>query len=115
MKLPNVNQAIILEEKFTSYLLDETHVEGRGKALFFKMHGFSIDKWITLAQALVEHARTHDVVKLEQTKFGTRYVVEGRLVTPVQREPRVRVVWFVRNDEVFPRLVTAYPLEESDD
>lgn len=112
MKLPNVERAITPEEKFSTYLLDDTHREGRGKALFFRQFGFSGIDWHVLAQALIDHARTHDVVKLEHTKFGTRYVVEGRLATPIEREPLVRVVWFVRNSENVPRLVTAYLLEE---
>ena len=65
-----------------------------------------------LAHALIQHARMHDLVKLEQSKFGTRYVVEGTLMTPAEREPVVRVVWFVRSSETFLRLVTAYLLEE---
>ncbi len=49
MKLPNVEQAILVEAKFTAYLLDETHQEGRGKALFFKHFGFSVTEWNVLA------------------------------------------------------------------
>lgn len=114
MKLPNIEQAILPEEKFTTYLLDETHQEGRGKALFFQRFGFSVAEWNVLALALINHARAHDIVKAEKTKFGTRYVVEGELDTPVERKPAVRVVWFVRTGEAVPRLTTAYPLEEDD-
>ena len=42
VKLPHAEQAIAVEEKFTTYLLDETHQEGRGKALFFQHFGFSV-------------------------------------------------------------------------
>jgi hypothetical protein len=115
VKLPNVEQAVAPEEKFTTYLLDETHQEGRGKALFFQHFGFSVAEWDVLAQALIEHAHEHEVVKTENTRFGTRYVVEGELNTPTERRPSVRVVWFVRIGEITPRLVTAYPLEEDDD
>jgi len=63
----------------------------------------------------VNHARAHDVAKMERTKFGTRYVVEGELDTPAERRPIVRVVWFIRSGETAPRLVTAYPLEDDND
>lgn len=43
--------------------------------------------------------------------FGTSYTVEGALLAPDGRMPRVRIVWFVGNDEAAPRLVTAYPLK----
>lgn len=115
MKLPNVERAVAPEEKFTTYLLDETHQEGRGKALFFQHFGFSVAEWDVLAQALIAHAQKYDVVKMESTRFGMRYVVEGELDTPIERRPAVRVVWFIRIGETRPRLVTAYPLEDDDD
>ncbi len=115
MKLPNVEHAIAPEAKFTRYLLDETHQEGRGKALFFQRFGFSVAQWTVLAQALVAHARAFEVVKTENTRFGTRYVIEGELSTPAERQPLVRVVWFIRSGESAPRLVTAYPVEDDND
>jgi len=42
-------------------------------------------------------------------------VIEDTLTTPIAREPLVRVGWFIRNDETAPHLVTASPLEESND
>ena len=39
------------------------------------------------------------------------YVVEGTLPTPDGRNPRVRAIWFIREGEHRPRLVTAYPVE----
>ena len=65
--------------------------------------------WETLAQALVRHAATYDIVESEDTGFGTRYTVEGGLESPDGRRPAVRVVWFVELGESAPRLVTAYP------
>lgn len=115
MKLPHAEEAIASEDKLTTYLLDEAHQEGRGKALFFQHFGFSVAQWKVLAQALLDHARTYNIAKAERTRFGTRYVVEGYLDTPVGRRPMVRTVWFVRRGETAPRLVTAYPLEDDDD
>lgn len=115
MKLPNASHAYVPREKITDYLLDMEHEKGRGKALFFTHFGFSMAEWHILTQAFIQHAHQYTVVKQESTRFGTRHVIEGALQTPSQREPEVRVVWFIPKDEQIPRLVTAYPLEDSDD
>ncbi len=54
-------------------------------------------------------AAEHEVAEVEQTLFGTSYTVEGELVAPDGRAPRVRVVWFIEAGAEMPRLVTAYP------
>lgn len=115
MKLPNRGRAFVAVEKITSYLLNMQHPKGRGKAIFFTQYGFSVAKWQQLADALFAHAQNHEIARTEQTRFGTRYLIEGELATPVGRRPQVRVVWFIREGETAPRFVTAYPLEEEND
>jgi len=95
----------------TDYLLNEWHEDGRGKALFFEHFGYTIANWEALESALKLHAQSHEVAKVEQTPFGTRYIIEGVLETPDGRMPLVRVV-FIDLDGGIPRLVTAYPIEE---
>lgn len=114
MKLPNLENATVPQAKITNYLLSPTHSTGRGKAKFFIRFGFSSEQWEVLAHALLEHAKEHDVAKVELTPFGTRYVIEGTLQTPVERTPSVRVVWFVDTGDDAPRFVTANPREESE-
>jgi len=63
-----------------------------------------------LAEALRLHAATHELGRVEESPFGTRYVVEGPLVTPDGRNPPVRSVWFIEAGEDTPQLVTVYPL-----
>ena len=110
MKLPNYEQAIIPEAKLTEYLLSETHPEGKEKAAFFQRFGFSTEEWEALANALRGHAIQHEVVKMVESKYGQRFVIEGELQTPDGRNPAIRSVWFVEWDQDTPRLVTAYPL-----
>lgn len=110
MKLPNLKSAIIPPEKITAYLLSETHPEGHDKAVFFSRFGFRLSTWEVLAQALLDPAGRHDVVKAVQSRFGTRYVIEGELQTPDGRTPQIRAIWFITMDSDAPRLVTAYPL-----
>jgi hypothetical protein len=110
MKLPNRQKAVIPEAKIREYLLSTSHPYGRHKAAFFKRFGFSAESSGVLVSALREHAERYDVVRVDETEFGTRYIVEGQLRTPDGRAPTVRVVWFVERGDNRPRLVTAYPL-----
>ena len=115
MKLPNLEAAAVPEEKISGYLLSATHRDGRHKAAFFLGFGFAVQAWQTLAAALLKHASEHEVAKVENTPFGTRYVVEGTIETPGGRTPSVRSVWFLEDNQDAPRFVTAYPLEGADD
>lgn len=115
MKLPNVAVALVPADKITGYLLSPTHRDGRHKAAFFLGAGFALDAWQALAAALHKHAAAHEVSKVESTPFGTRYVVEGTMETPLGRTPSIRSVWFLETSQEVPRFVTAYPLEGADD
>jgi hypothetical protein len=114
VKLPNYENVDIPQRKLTHYLLDLSHESGRGKAIFFLKHGFLLDEWEKLRDALKQHAANHDIVKIEQTRFGTRYVIEGFFYTLDKRNTDVRSVWFIENDSAVTRFVTAYPLEEQE-
>jgi hypothetical protein len=109
MKLPNAEQAIIPESKIRDYLLSLMHRDGQSKARFFLRFGFVPDEWHVFASALRRHALTHDVLRVEDSRFGTRYVLEGPLETPDGRSPLIRVVWFLPEEDTIPRLATAYP------
>ncbi|RMF80330.1 MAG: hypothetical protein D6737_08345 [Chloroflexi bacterium] len=115
MKLPNLDAAHISETKMTDYLLSPTHRVGKGKARFFSTFGFSIQEWKHLAQALLRHAAEHDVTYTEDTPFGKRYIIEGKIHTPVGRMPWIRAVWFIDSGQEMPRFVTAYPLKKKED
>lgn len=109
MRLPKRDHAVVAEAKINGYLLSTSHPYGRHKAAFFKHFGFDTESWEVMAAALRAHAEQCDVVRTDETEFGTRYVVEGQLKTPDGRAPIVRVVWFIEKGDNRPRLVTAYP------
>ena len=111
MKLPNAEHAIIAREKLANYLLNSGHRYGESKARFFISFGFQMEDWETMAAAFREHAAHHEVAKVKQTPFGPRYEIDGEVVAPDGRTPRIRAVWQVDDGEVAPRLITAYPLE----
>jgi hypothetical protein len=112
MKVPHVDQAIVPRRKIVDYLLSESHPDGQSKAHFFRIFGFCSDEWEVLARALHDHAKRNEVSHVEESPFGTRFVVEGIIETPINRQPWVRSIWFIDNDESVPRLVSAYPLQE---
>ncbi|NJL54558.1 hypothetical protein HC928_04685 [bacterium] len=62
--------------------------------------------WGVLAEALREHVQTYTVTKHVKSKYGVRYVVEGALSTPDERDPDVRSVGFIAEGEDLPQLVT---------
>lgn len=110
MKLPNAGEGVVPAEKIIGYLLSFSHPDGRGKAQFFARFGFSAGNWQVLASALLDHAAHNEVARVENSSFGTRYIVEGIMETPDGRKPVVRSVWFIEHGSRTPRFVTAYPL-----
>jgi hypothetical protein len=48
--------------------------------------------------------------KRQQTSFGTKFLIDGRLFGPDLLSASIRSIWFVETGERSPRLITAYPL-----
>jgi hypothetical protein len=111
MKLPNAEAAIVERAKVVDYLLNPTHRHGASKARFFAEFGFRAEAWEELALVLWEHGRQNEVSEVRETGFGPRYEVEGELLAPDGRRPRICTVWQVDEGQIAPRLITAYPLE----
>jgi hypothetical protein len=112
MKLPNYQNAVVEETKITKYLLSDVHTSGKGKAQFFTHFGFSIEQWENLANALLQHAKEHEITNHIDSPHGVKYVIEGRLNSPDKRNPFVRAIWITDLGNDYARLVTAYPLGE---
>lgn len=111
MKLPLADEAEIPRAKIVLCLLNPEHRAGKGKACFFASHGFAVEDWQKLADALRQHAREYEVTKEETVPLGVRFVVEGDMTMPDGAIARVRAVWFIERGERTPRFVTAYPLK----
>jgi hypothetical protein len=110
MKLPNAERATVPEQKVTRYLLNPAHPAGGSKASFFLRHGFSIGDWQRLAEALLRHATDNQVVDTEQTRYGTRYALDGPLTAPDGTILNVRTARYTDPGSDAPRFVTAHPL-----
>lgn len=102
---------MVPSRKITHHLLSTTHRDGQHKAEFFRSFGFRSDAWEALAEALLKHAREHEVTETVSTPFGQNHVVEGVLPASDGRAPRVRAVWFIANYADIATLATAYPLD----
>jgi len=110
VKLPSANEAEVPRAKIAHYLLDPNHRAGKSKARFFLSHGFTVERWQELADALRRHVRENDIANQERTPLGERFVVEGSMPLPDGGVASVRSIWFVESGEQVPRLATAYPL-----
>ncbi len=113
MKLPNYQKAEIDKNKITGYLLSFTHRDGRSKAKFFSQLGFTLNNWQEFATAIKQHILNNEVIKMESSVFGIRYIIEGELKTPVGKSPIIRSVWFIEKGDTIPRFVTAYPIRRN--
>ena len=111
MKLPYLKNAYVPEAKIVKYLLNLDHKQGgKDKAVFFMRFGFTIEAWGILAQALLIHASTHEVASVMTLPDRVHYVIEGTMISPDGRNPKIRSVWVVETDTTTPRFVSAYPL-----
>ena len=50
------------------------------------------------------------VSSVQQTPFGAKYLIEGRISGPAGTAAAIRSIWFIETGERRPRFVTAYPL-----
>ncbi|HEX3883347.1 MAG TPA: hypothetical protein VHW66_11870 [Stellaceae bacterium] len=109
-RLPNAELAVIDAWKITRYLLAINHPVGGPKAYFFRQAGYRLASWTELRDTLHGHASSADLVSVRKMEFGMKYTLEGPIMTPSGRTPRIRTVWIIDPGETAPRLVTAYPL-----
>jgi hypothetical protein len=108
--LPNAKNARVEIKKLTDYLLCIGHPIGHSKAQFFIQYGFSTGAPDFLAASLKKHATTQPVVESKISEFGAKYTLKCTCESPDQRNPCIKTVWIVENDDEIPRLITAYPV-----
>jgi len=106
--LPNPEMLVVEQAKVINYLLNP--VNSRGKAAFFLKLGFTTADWQTFSDRLKQHGRENPVVSVAASPYGTRYSVEGPLISPNRKPyPTIRTVWIVDAGTTIPRLITAHP------
>ena len=107
--MPNCDHSVVSKQKIISYLLNDTHEIGRGKAKFFKNFGFDIADIGTFKNALIQHSVDRDMESEETTGFGTKYKLICEIQTPDERNPCIVTVWIIEAETEMPKLITAYP------
>ncbi|MGI8980691.1 MAG: DUF6883 domain-containing protein [Pirellulaceae bacterium] len=60
MPIPGAGHALVTREKVHDYLLNFEHPDGGSKAIWFRSLGYEQPHWQTLANDLLEIARTCD-------------------------------------------------------
>ena len=109
MTVPNANLAKVDREKIVEYLLNPSHPDNGGKAKFFAAAGFTRQHWEVLAAALCKMVLNASVSRSIESSHGSKYLVDGELVTSDGQTVGVRTVWIVERGAQAPRLITAYP------
>jgi hypothetical protein len=108
VRLPNYERAILPVEKVRDYLLSDSHPIGRYKAAVFRSLGYESEN----SEVLVADLRKlliFDAAEVHSSEFGAKYAVRGTIRGPNGESGVIVSIWIVRNDEDFPRFVTAYP------
>lgn len=108
-KLPNAERAIIDAEKLRDYVLSSVHPVGRFKAAFFREIGHSAEDWQMFERDWREQFLSRAVTKVEESRYGQKFVIEGPLMGPAGETVQIVTVWVILKGESIPRFVTAYP------
>ena len=107
-KLPNAENAILPEGKFTKYLFDGEHSNGlaKGRAISSRL-GYSIENWHEFRDAIQKGAVKYPAVKKESDGPGQRYEQKMVLMGLQNNPANVVVGWIQRpNGEV--NMTSAY-------
>jgi len=110
LSLPNKSLAYIPSGKLTAYLLSETHSVGKSKAKLLRSVGYNELNVGLLKEGLLSIAHTEDILDMQSSEHGVKYVIEGLLQTPSGGTLKIRTVWIIDIGQERPRFVTAYPV-----
>jgi len=99
-------------EKLLKYILNNEHKEGKHKAyLFQQLLGINSSQWRYLAYQLINESNRAEILQLEVTQYGIKYVTIVEVIGLNGRKITVKAAWIV--SENTSKLVTAYPEEKS--
>lgn len=111
--MPDPHMLRVEESKIKDYLLNLDHVEGYGKAKFFRAVGFSEEETDKMVEAFRRHAGNNMIAQVVEHPYGVKTVVECFMETPSGKPYCIRSVWNDHLDGKPPKLVTAVPLSTS--
>ena len=102
LKLPNAENVVLPESKFTKYLFAGDYAEGlaKGKAISSRL-GYDINNWKAFSNVIKESAAKYPVIIKANDQYGTKY--EQKIVVYGFKEMPANVIvgWIHRpNGEV---------------
>ncbi len=109
MQLPNYEKAVINPQKFTDYILSNSHPIGKYKAAYFKSIGFIKENYHLLINEISKLIKENNIDSKTENEFGKKYVISGIISAPNKKKLKVTTVWFIENNNSIPYFVTVYP------
>nr|DAV10357.1 MAG TPA: minor capsid protein [Caudoviricetes sp.] len=108
LKLPNAENAILPEPKFTKYLFDEKSEKGypKGRA-FTNRLGYGAENWQELQEVLKQGAMKYPAQYVDNNGYGDRYVQKMILYGKKGTPANVIVAW-LKNTDGTTKLTSAY-------
>ena len=104
--------AVIEPAKLRDYLLSLDHPDGRAKARYLSLLGYTREHWEQLARDLRQQILPLDARPAGESRWGVKYEILGLLRGPNGRAAGIRTIWIVLRGDARPRLVTLVPWEE---
>lgn len=110
MKLPNGDNPSISRNKLINYILSETHATGKFKAKFFRKLGFNETTIQSFEDTLRKIAKSENIKNETTSQFGKKYILEGKINSPLGKIVKVRTIWIIEKNQNRPRFITIYPV-----
>lgn len=109
LALPNVDDAVIPEEKLRDYALSPNHATGRHKArVFASALGIAREDWTYLRDEIASKLPSASVSAVRESAYGFLYEVPMLVEGLNGATEEVITAWFVQGPMGAPRLVSAY-------
>jgi len=109
VKLPK--DAVISQDKLLRYLLLPR--EENDKARFLALAGYTLANWEVLEHDLRQLIAKREVSGVEESPFGIKYEVRGKLTGPNGNTLHVVTVWIKLEATGETRFVTLFPDREA--
>lgn len=108
----SASDAVIAPEKLRDYILSPTHPDGRAKAAYLALLGYTQADWPRLDADLRDQILSRAAEPARLSQYGQKYEILGPLTGPSGDTAWVRTIWIICIGETVPRLVTLIPEEE---
>lgn len=107
IELPNYQNAIIPEEKFTQYALNPEKDKNKAEA-FERALGYNLKNYKKLIYNIENNINKFDAIEKPNIGYGERYEVLMTLVGENKKTANVKTAWIIDKDTGETRLTSAY-------